>query len=149
MLMLTLLTLALGAVPQPAPLDPLAARQQLLAVEQRIDVARLNCNSQYLAKIEAGHFLFTDTRGATRNKSQDVAAETRCRESGAAISIDDPRVELYGDAAVVTDQETIRSPHGVLPQARTMRVTDVFAWHDSRWYLVARHESRVSPENNR
>jgi hypothetical protein len=148
MLMVTLLSLALGSgIPQPAPLDPLAARQQLLTLEQRVDEARVNCDKQFLNQVEAGRFLFTDSQGATRNKPQDVTAP--CRKSDVSVSIYDPRVELYGYTGVVADRETLWPAQGTSQPGESLRVTDVYAWHGGRWFLVARHESLLSGANKK
>jgi hypothetical protein len=148
MLMVVLLSLALrNGIPQPAPLDPLAARQQLLTLEQRVDEARLNCDTQYLAKIEADRFLFTDSQGLTRNKPQDVTAP--CQKSDVSVSIYDPRVELYGDTAVVADRETLQPPQGDSQPGESLRVTDVYVWHGGHWHLVARHESLLTTANKK
>ncbi len=148
--MLTVFLLALATFAQntpPGPMDPARAREELIAIERRIADANLNCDYKYFSKIEGKDFFFTDANGGTTNRQQDLAHEKNCRKSDATYTVDDPRVALYGDAAVVTGRITIqkRTKDGNLMNSQS-RFTDVFLWRDHRWQLVAGHASHIPAE---
>ncbi len=145
-----LLLLVMQSQTSAGPMNPARAREDLIAIERRIGDANLNCDYNYFRQIEADDFFFTDANGGTSNKQQDLAGERDCKESDATYAVDDPRVSIYGDAAVVTGRITIqKKDKDGNPVTRQSRFTDVFLWRDSRWQLVAGHASRIPPENKK
>jgi ketosteroid isomerase-like protein len=147
MLVSVLVVLAFIAPSQAGPSRPDQAKQDLIAIERRIGDANLNCDYDYFRKIEADEFFFTDANGGTSNKQEDLAGEKDCKKSDATYTVDDTRVMLYGENAVVTGRVTTqRTDKDGNPVVRHSRFTDVFVWRDSRWQLVAGHSSRIPAE---
>lgn len=147
MLITALLMVAGLLVPQTAPTNPEQTKQELIAIEKRIGDANLNCDYNYFRQIEAEEFIFTDANGGTSTKEQDLASEKDCKKSDATYTVDDTKVSLYGDTAVVTGRVTIgRKDKDGNPVTRQSRFTDVFVRRDSRWQLVAGHSSRIPAE---
>ncbi len=50
--------------------------------------------------------------------------------------------------AVVSDRETMSPVEGASHASESIRVTDIYDWHD-RWYMVARHQSLLAGTNNK
>lgn len=148
MLTILLLTLAtLSQNNQPGPMNPAKAREDLIAIERKIGDANLNCDYGYFRQIEGDDFFFTDANGGTSNKQEDLAGEKDCKKSDATYTVDDPRVSIYDNAAVVTGRITIqKKDKDGNPITRQSRFTDVFVWRENRWQLVAGHASRIPAE---
>jgi len=138
---------ALTAAPQSGPSNAGQAKVELVAIERRIGDANLNCDYKYFNEIEGEDFFFTDAAGSTIGKKEDMAGEKDCKKSDATYTVDEPRVMLYGNTAVVTGRVTIqRKDKDGNPVVRQSRFTDVFVWRDSRWQIVAGHSSRIPAE---
>ncbi|MDD5543025.1 MAG: nuclear transport factor 2 family protein [Acidobacteriia bacterium] len=61
-----------------------------------------------------------------------------------SFQLDDVKVRVYGDAAVVTGQITEKSKFQDKDTSGVRRFTDVFVKRAGRWQAVASHESDVS-----
>jgi ketosteroid isomerase-like protein len=61
-----------------------------------------------------------------------------------SFRLDDMKVRVYGDTAVVTGQITEKSKFRDKDTSGVRRITDVFVKRDGRWQAVASHESDVS-----
>jgi ketosteroid isomerase-like protein len=61
-----------------------------------------------------------------------------------SFQLDDVKVRVYGDAAVVTGLITEKSKFRDKDTSGVRRFTDVFVKRDGRWQAVASHESEVS-----
>ena len=61
-----------------------------------------------------------------------------------SFQLDDVKVRVYGDTAVVTGQITEKSKFRDKDTSGVRRFTDVFVKRDGRWQAVASHESNVS-----
>jgi ketosteroid isomerase-like protein len=62
-----------------------------------------------------------------------------------SFRLDDIKVRLYGDTAIVTGLITEKSKFRDKDTSGQRRFTDVFVKRDGRWQAVASHESDVSP----
>lgn len=61
-----------------------------------------------------------------------------------SFRLDDVKVRVYGDVAVVTGQITEKSKFRDKDTSGVRRFTDVFVKRDGRWQAVASHESDIS-----
>ena len=61
-----------------------------------------------------------------------------------SFRLDDLKVRVYGDTAVVTGQITEKSKFRDKDTSGVRRFTDVFVKREGRWQAVASHESDVS-----
>jgi ketosteroid isomerase-like protein len=58
-----------------------------------------------------------------------------------AITVDDVRVKVFGDAAVVTGRTHGRGESGKTPYDVVIRFTDTFVRREGQWQAVASHAS--------
>ena len=58
-------------------------------------------------------------------------------------SVDEVRVRVYGDTAIVTGRTAAAVRDAATPQTVTLRFTDVFVQRGGRWIVVASHATRV------
>jgi ketosteroid isomerase-like protein len=61
-----------------------------------------------------------------------------------SLKIDDMKVRVYGDTAIVSGVETEKSKYKDKDTSGTYRFTDVFVKRDGHWQAVATHISRVA-----
>lgn len=76
----------------------------------------------------------------TKAQALEMCAATKGQIAQAAI--DDIRVRVFGDAAVVTGRTTA-STSGANPVTVTLRFTDFFVRRSGRWLVVASHATRL------
>jgi ketosteroid isomerase-like protein len=60
-----------------------------------------------------------------------------------STAVDQLRVRVYGDTAIVTGR-TKAAVTGSTPQVVVLRFTDVFVRREGRWVVVASHATRVA-----
>ena len=60
-----------------------------------------------------------------------------------STTVDQLRVRVYGDTAIVTGR-TKAAVTGSTPQVVVLRFTDVFVRREGRWVVVASHATRVA-----
>ena len=119
-------------------------REALIKIEREIAQANFDCDYRYFERVEASEFIFTDAQGKVSDRKEDLAGEPGCKKSNASATIDSAEVRLYGTTAVVVARSTISATsRDGQPVIRRSRFTDVFAWRDGRWQLVAGHSSRL------
>ena len=61
-----------------------------------------------------------------------------------SLTLDEVRVRVFGDAAVVTGRTRGRGESGKTPYDVEIRFTDMFVRRDGRWQAVASHASMVT-----
>lgn len=139
-----------GALAQARPMPPGTiedSKAQLIRIEREIGQANFACDYRYFAQVEADEFVFTDASGGITTRAQDLAGEKDCRKTDGTYDLDDLRVSVYGNTAVVTARATTTSKNRAgQPVSRRNRFTDVFVWRAGRWQLVAGHSSRIPDE---
>jgi ketosteroid isomerase-like protein len=86
-------------------------------------------------RMTAEDFLYIHSNGSVTDKSQESAALTLSDTGWTGTKIDDLKVRIYGDVAIVTGLNTLTgSAAGYLPGAR--RFTDVWVKRDKVWRNV-------------
>lgn len=118
--------------------------RELLQIEEAIAKANRDCDYRYFDRIEADEFIFTDNAGGVTTKKEDLAGEKDCRKSTNAQALDEPRLQIQGDVAILNARTTTTGTNNAgQPFTRRARFTDVFVWRDGRWQLVVGHSSRI------
>lgn len=91
--------------------------------------------------------LSPDWRGWTDHKGSDKATELAEFRAGHSKSleniIDNTRVRVYGDAAVVEGRERVRYRDGSGEHWLTWHIADVFIRRGDSWQVVASHQSTI------
>lgn len=133
-------TTAVFAVP-PAPRDS-ASATEVLAREQQYSAALLHGDARLLAGVLADSFVDTSASGVLHDKQQLLALVAR-QPPPASIAETGRRIQVYGDAAVVTVKFEVKgSDRGKLYEF-SGRATDVWIHRDGGWYCVAAHSSGI------
>jgi ketosteroid isomerase-like protein len=118
------------------------AEQELITVENAWKQAVVNRDAASLQRLYADEYLSMDQEGMVWDKAQDIAIDTTGGSRLASYNLEDLKVRLYGNVAVVTGSNTSEGTfHGSAAEGQS-RFTDVFVKRDGRWQCVT---TQVTP----
>lgn len=117
----------------------------LLKLEQDWANAVAKHDAAFIERVEADDYVYTDAAGNVGHKADDLATARAGDVKIDAFKLSAMKVELHGDAAVVTGMTTLAgSDHGG-PLAGTYRWTDTFVRRaDGSWQVVASQATTVA-----
>jgi ketosteroid isomerase-like protein len=119
----------------------------LLDLESKMAQAWVQRDTQFLEQILADDYTLAGAGDALMSKSQYLAgiADPEFRTTSAIVN--DLRIRVYGDAAVVTGRATYRGWSKKRGRyVRRFRFTDTFVRRGSTWKCVATHASGLASE---
>ena len=123
--------------------------RQVRELEQNLIAAFRRNDVRALEGILADDFVFTDPRGASITKDrwlEELASGAYVFES---VEIEDVRVRLAGDAALVTGLVTLKARSRAGGYNGQFGVVDVYMKREGRWQLAlstGEHAKLLSPE---
>jgi ketosteroid isomerase-like protein len=123
-----------------------SAEQELLKLEQEWANALVKSDMAFLDRIRAEDYTWIDTQGVVWTKAQGDASLTSGEDVISSCVIDDMKVRVYGDAAVVTGLQTMKETLKGKDISGQMRFTDTWIKRDGRWQCVASHGSKIAQE---
>ena len=118
--------------------------ETLMALERTWASAVMTHDAAPLEGFLADDFTQTSETGEVRGREETIA---RAASSAAVFSsggLEDMRVRLYGDVAVVTGRFAAEGRSGDEPFTVNVRWTDTFVRRDGRWLCVASQSSSVT-----
>ncbi len=133
----------LGAASVGQDSDPVASLTEL---EHTLASAWVKGDRPFIEALLAPDWTVTDPTGKvlTRQQVLDEAFVTGDRKI-ATMAVDDLRVRLLGDAAVVTGRTRASGTYRGNTGSAVLRFTDVFVRIGTRWQVVASHGTIVTP----
>jgi ketosteroid isomerase-like protein len=125
----------LVAVPAYAQ-KPNAQEQAVLKASEALDKASLlKKDRATMERLYADDYSYTHSNGAVLNKTQEIAQRMSPDDAWTANKIDDLKVRIYGNVAIVTGRNTLTgSSKGYVAGPR--RFTEVWVRRNGRWQLV-------------
>ena len=123
---------------------PPAAEQQLIDTEKAWNQAFIKGDADFLDKLYADEYLFTDQDGKTYGRNVDIDGVKTGEFRMMSGKLDDVKVHVYGDFATVTGVYDFRATYKGEDASCNCRFTDVFVKRNGRWHVVASHVTRVS-----
>ena len=119
------------------------AEQKVLEMMRRYVEAYAQNDVAALDKMLADDFVFTSSRGIAVTKGQELADIRSGEMRTESAAVDELRVRVRGDAAVVTARATLKGVwHGQDFSGR-YRVTATWVKEKGHWRLLAEHASRI------
>ena len=121
--------------------------REVLQLENEVARAWVQRDTQTLEHILADDYTLGGTEDALITKAQYIAGLDNPEFEIDSAIVDDLRIRVYGDAAVVTGRATYQGrykKHG--RYLRRFRFTDTFIRRDTAWKCVASHASALAPE---
>jgi ketosteroid isomerase-like protein len=119
-----------------------APEQELIKLENTWRQAVVTRDKVALQRLYAAEYQSIDQEGAVWDKAEDIAIDTTGGSRLASFTLDDLKVQLYGNVAVVTGRNTSQGTLLGRAAKGQYRFTDVFVKRDARWQCVT---SQVTP----
>jgi ketosteroid isomerase-like protein len=131
-----------------ATADRTGDEQQIRKIEQDWVDAIVKRDGEFLTKLEADDFTFTDPDGGVLDKAGDIKNTTTGDTVFDEIKIDSLKVRFYGDTAIVNGLGTIKAHANDEDLGGQCSWTDVFAKQNGQWKAVAAHVTMVEKPPN-
>ena len=142
--LIAMMIAVLIGVMQVFPQAQSAAQQELIKLENAWSEAVVKQDAAALERLYASEYLSTDPEGATFNKTQDIANVKTGAFKMTAYKLEDLKVNIYGETAVVTGRNTIKATYQGKDVSGAYRFTDVFVKRSGQWQCVATQGSLVA-----
>jgi hypothetical protein len=129
--------------------QPIANEEEkiLLEIEQIRIKAYIDFNRQALEEILTDDYDYVTSRGNIITRSQLISALENRDFVFDSIDLDEIRIRVYGDAAVMTGKLHEVGKSGSEPFDEEFRFTRIFIKQSDRnWRSVAYHSSKISAE---
>jgi ketosteroid isomerase-like protein len=126
------------------PGDSSKIEQQLMQLEREWIKADFTHDAAWYGEHLADDFTSVDIRGRVGTKADELADAKARRPMREKHAIDDMKVRVYGNTAVVTGKVTTRQgPTKDRMDDYQLRFTDVFVYDNGRWRVVATQGTRI------
>jgi len=133
--------LGLSGFAQLAGDDPHAREHQLIALERLWNEAQVNRDASALANMIGDKFVNTEWDGEVSERGKFLADIADPRFNVSMLNIQDVKVILYNDTAVVAGIYHTKGTYQGKPYEHVGRFTDTWILQDARWQCVASHTS--------
>ncbi len=143
---LTVLALAAVALPLALAQAPGATEKELADLENRWAEAIVKGDVATLERLYADEYMAIDPTGATFTKDQDIANVKSGNFKLASFKIDELKVRVHGDVAVVTSRNTIKGTYMGKDASGAYRGTDVFVKRGGRWQVLTTQATAVTTQ---
>jgi ketosteroid isomerase-like protein len=124
--------------------DPRSRERQLIALEHLWNEAQVNRDSRALAGMIGDKFVNTEWDGEVSERGKFLADIADPEFKVSLLSIQDVKVILYQDTAVVTGVYHTKGTHQGKLFEHAGRFTDTWVWEDAKWECVASHTSLLA-----
>lgn len=138
---IALLVLTLCSFGQSQSEDSHSRERQLLALEHLWNEAQVNRDSHALAGMIGDKFVNTEWDGEVSERGKFLADIADPEFKVSLLNIQDVKVILYQDTAVVTGIYHTKGTHQGKLFEHAGRFTDTWVWEDAKWECVASHTS--------
>jgi ketosteroid isomerase-like protein len=115
----------------------------LLQLERDFTQAWVKGDAKWIAEHEAADLIMTGPDGVLSNKADDLASLKAGTSKVESMSVDDMRVLVLGDTAVVVGRLTTKGKYLGKDMSGVSRFTDTFVKRDGRWQVVASQNTRI------
>lgn len=121
-----------------------ADETMILALESAWNQAELHHDAKAADEMMADTFVSVDHHGALTNKRQYIAGIKDKSFNPEQISNENPKVFMYGNAAIVTSEYRTRGTDSGKPFVHHGRFTDTWVNLNGEWQCVASQETWIS-----
>ncbi len=120
------------------------SEQAVMAIERELMNAMLKGDASASERYLADTYIFTGPDGTVENKAQAVSDLKSGDLKLQGASLDDLKVHIYGDTAVVTYSSNDKGTFKGKDISGKSRWTDVFVNRGGHWQVVASHGSMLT-----
>jgi ketosteroid isomerase-like protein len=142
----TLPVSALGAAALGVPLpkrETRAVHKQIEALEMQWRQAQIDGNVSVISSLLADDYVGISANGTIEDKSQAIAQRKAGTIRITQLDLDDLKVRLYGDTAVVTSRAELQGVNGQSDISGKYRYTRVYNRRLGQWKIVSFEASRI------
>src|SRR5215210_7442682 len=118
--------------------------QNLKRIEQELTDALLKGDASVFERYLADAFIFTGPDGVVMSKAEFIAPIKSGDLKFESSKLDDMKVKLYGNTAVVTYQTTDKGTYKGNDLSGQYRWIDVFVKQGEGWQIVATQGTRIA-----
>ncbi len=129
-----------------APVSNSSADQALMQIEQELLDALLKGDTSAGERYLADAFTFTAPDGTVQDKARFIADVKSGDLKIESSTNEDMKVQVHGDAAVVTYRSTDKGSYKGSDLSGQYRWTDVFVKRNGRWQIVAGQGTRITQQ---
>ena len=107
----------------------------MLRLFRALDEAFIKKDRAAYERMLADDYVYIHSNGSVTNKTEEIAETMSADQKWTASKLDNLKVRIYGDVAVVTGVQTLTgSAKGYVSGAR--RITDLWVRRNGRWQNV-------------
>jgi ketosteroid isomerase-like protein len=114
---------------------------KLIVMEHLWNEAQVNRDARALDAMLGGEFVNTEYDGEVSDKAQFLADIKDPHFNLSSLTIQDLKVSMYGDSAVVVGIYHTKGTYQGKPYEHSGRFTDTWVFTNARWQCVASHTS--------
>jgi Domain of unknown function (DUF4440) len=114
---------------------------KLLVMEHLWNEAQVNRDARALDFMIGSSFVNTEYDGEVSDKAKFLADIRDPQFNLSTLTIQDPKVSMYADSAVVVGIYRTRGSYQGKPYEHVGRFTDTWVYAEGRWQCVASHTS--------
>ncbi|HST19853.1 MAG TPA: nuclear transport factor 2 family protein [Blastocatellia bacterium] len=145
MIIVAMIVIVFGISSGQTTAKQMKIERELMQMEHDWSAAYLSHDVSVIDRILADDFIGTDGRGIMTDKKQELedARSENPNRKVLSEAIDDMKVRIYGDTAIVNGRTTEKIQAGGKELVIQYRRTDVFVKRNGRWQCVSFHGSRI------
>src|SRR5262249_53137867 len=110
---------------------------ELIALEHTWKQSVINRDAKALEHLYADEYMSIDSEGQIWNKVDDIAIDTNGQSYLTSFVLDELKVRLVDNIALVTGRNTSTGTLLDRPAKAEYRFTDVFVKRDGRWQVIS------------
>ena len=140
------------ALPTPAFLPKREAHtvhKQIEALEMQWRQAQIDNNIKVIGGLLADDYVGITANGTIETKVQAIAQRKAGTVRITALDLDDLKIRLYGDTAVVTSKADVQGVNGQSDISGRYRYTRVYNRRLGQWKIVSFEASRINDADAR
>ena len=137
-------SLAWGQAKTTTAPKPAGVEETLMQIERDWATALVKADVAAIDRIEAADYVYTDPSGQMMSKAQGLAELKSGQDKFQSFTIDDMKVRVYGDTAIVHGMSTSKETYKGKDISGQYRWTDVFIKQGGRWQALTTHSSKVA-----
>jgi ketosteroid isomerase-like protein len=139
-------SLAAYALPPPGFIpkrETRAVHKQIESLEMEWRQAQVDNNIEVISNLLADDYVGITANGTVESKSQAIAQRKAGTIRITSLDLDDLKVRLYGDTAVVTSTAELQGVNGQSDISGKYRYTRVYNRRLGQWKIVSFEASRI------
>ena len=117
--------------------------QALINLEKEWAKAGLAQDATALEKMLAPDYVYTNQDSEMATRSEMIAGMKSGATKYDMFTVEDMKVHVYGDAAVVTGKGSLKGKENGKPIDEVIRFTDTWVKRDGRWVCAATQVTRI------